>query len=145
MQQSAGEEQFGVDVGALELAEGATVDVGPVAVVEQGLREDASGAFLSGSGEHAAGRGEERRRQVGVAPRMHAEGEPQSLGVRDRSDDHEVPQMTHLNENVQRVLRDCLAAGRLSGTIRCSARRYRLGKWDICRARAGGLPTADSR
>lgn len=85
VQQSAGEEQFGVDVGALELAEGATVDVGPVAVVEQGLREDASGAFLSGSGEHAAGRGEECRRQVGVAPRVHAEGEPQSpdrvLGV----------------------------------------------------------------
>ena len=85
VQQGAGEEQFGVDVGALELAEGATVDVGPVAVVEQGLREDALGALLSGSGEHAAGRGEERRRQVGVAPRVQADGEPQSpdrvLGV----------------------------------------------------------------
>jgi hypothetical protein len=85
VQQSAGEEQFGVDVGALELAEGAAVDVGPVAVVEQWLREDASGALLNGSREHAVGRGEQRRRQVGVAPRVQAEDEPQSpdrvLGV----------------------------------------------------------------
>ena len=70
-------QQLGVDVRAVELAQGATEDVGAVAVVQQRDGKDVPGALLGGSGQHAGGRGEAVRRQVGVAARVDTEGEPE--------------------------------------------------------------------
>ena len=77
VQQGARVEQLGVDVDALELAQGAAEDVGAVAVVQQRDGQDASGALLRRSSQRAGGRGEAVRGHVGVAARVDTEGEPE--------------------------------------------------------------------
>ena len=77
VQQRSRVQQLGVDVDALELAQGATEDVGAVAVVQQRDGQDAAGALLGRPGQRAGGRGEAVRSQVGVPARVDTEGEPE--------------------------------------------------------------------